>query len=104
MVLMPEPHDAGRTSLREFLHPQIGRPLGRVFTLADDAWPERVITADLLHEELGAGGVHLVTEDSDPIRTLVSVSCGESGPHSSVSTGRHHGAFYGRGNPRQPFR
>ena len=33
---------------------------------------------------------------------LVSVSCGESGPHSNVSTGRHHGAFYGRGNPRRP--
>src|ERR1700737_1344674 len=45
-----EPHDAGRTSLREFLYPQIGRPLCRVFALAADTWPERVIAADLLHE------------------------------------------------------
>jgi hypothetical protein len=30
---------------------------------------------------------------------LISVSCGESGPHSNVSTGRHHGAAYG---PRLP--
>ena len=45
-----EPRDAGRTSLREFLYPQIGRPLCRVFALAADTWPERVIAADLLHE------------------------------------------------------
>ena len=45
-----EPHDAERTSLREFLYPQIGRPLPRVFALAADTWPERVIAADLLHE------------------------------------------------------
>ena len=62
-----EPHDAGRTSLREFLYPQIGRPLCRVFALAGDTGPERVIAADLLYEELGAGGVHLVAEASDPI-------------------------------------
>ena len=59
---------AGRALLREFLHPQIGRPLCRVFALGGDTWPERVIAADLLHEELGAGGVHLVAEASDPIR------------------------------------
>ena len=29
---------------------------------------QSVIAADLLHEELGAGGVHLVAEASDPIR------------------------------------
>src|SRR4029077_1991147 len=33
---------------------------------------------------------------------LVSVSGGESDPPSNVSTGRHHGAFYGRRNPRRP--
>jgi hypothetical protein len=59
---------AGRASLREFLHPQIGRPLCLVFARAGDPWPQRVIAADLLHEELGAGGVHLVPEASDPIR------------------------------------
>ena len=59
---------SGRSSLREFLHPQIGRPLYRVFALAGDIWPERVIAADLLDEELGAGGVNLVAKASDPIR------------------------------------
>ena len=59
---------AGSISLREVLHPQIGRPLCRVFALTADTWPERVITADLLHEELGAGGVHLIAETSAPIR------------------------------------
>ena len=59
---------AGRISLREVLHPQIGRPLGRVFSFAGDTWPEHVIAADLFHEELGAGGVHLVAEASEPIR------------------------------------
>jgi hypothetical protein len=63
-----EPHDAVRNSLREFLYPQIGRPLCRVFALAADTRPERVIAADLLHEELGASGVYLVAEASDPIR------------------------------------
>jgi N-terminal domain of anti-restriction factor ArdC len=57
-----------RISLREFLHAQIGRPLCRVFAFAGDTWPERVIAADLLDEELGARGMHLVTEASDPIR------------------------------------
>ena len=57
----------GRTSLREFLYPQIGWPLCGVFALAGDTSPERVIAADLLHEELGAGGGHLVAEASDPI-------------------------------------
>src|SRR4029077_14989304 len=59
---------AGRTLLREFLHPQVGRPLCGIFALAGDTWPELVIAADLLHEELGATGVHLVAEASDPIR------------------------------------
>ena len=54
--------------MREFLHPQVGRPLCRIFALAGDTWPELVIAADLLHEELGATGVHLVAEASDPIR------------------------------------
>ena len=54
--------------MREFLHPQIGRQLCLVFALAGDPWPLRVIAADLLREELGAGGVHLVAEASDPIR------------------------------------
>jgi len=53
--------------LREVLHPQIGRPLCGVFALSGDTRPERVIAADLLHEELGAGGVHLVAEASDPV-------------------------------------
>jgi hypothetical protein len=57
-----------QTSLWEFLHPQVWRPLCRVFALAGDIWPERVIAADLLDEELGAGGGHLVAEASDPIR------------------------------------
>ena len=61
-----EPHNAGRTSLREFLYPQIGRPLCRVFALAADTWPERMIAADLIHEKLGAGRAHLVAEASDP--------------------------------------
>jgi len=63
-----EPHDVGRTSPREFLYPQIGRPLCRVFALAADTWPERVIAADLLYVHLSAGGVHLVAEASDPTR------------------------------------
>jgi hypothetical protein len=64
-VVQPGEH---RTSLREVLHPQIGRPLCRVFAFAGDTWPERVIAADLLHKELSAGGVHLVAEASEPIR------------------------------------
>src|ERR1700730_11091504 len=52
LAVQPGEH---RTSLREVLHPQIGRPLCRVFAFAGDTWPERVIAADLLHEELGAG-------------------------------------------------
>ena len=50
------PHDEQRTSLREVLHPQIGWPLCRIFALAGDTWPERVIAADLLHEDLGDNG------------------------------------------------
>ena len=57
---------AKRTSLREVLHSQISRPLHRVLALAGDTWPERVIGADLLHKELGAGGLHLVAKASDP--------------------------------------
>src|SRR5215471_3397282 len=38
-----------------------------VFALTGDTRPECVIAADLLHEELGAGGVHLVAEASDPV-------------------------------------
>jgi hypothetical protein len=59
---------SGKEFIAEFLHPQISRPLGQVFALAGDTWPERVIAADLLHEELGAGGVHFVAEASHPIR------------------------------------
>jgi len=59
---------AKRTSLREVLHSQISRPLHRVLALAGDTWPERVIGADLLDEELGPGGVHLVAQPSEPIR------------------------------------
>jgi hypothetical protein len=55
---------AGRTLLRQFLHPQIDRPLCRVFALAGDTSPKHVIAADLLDEELGAAGVHLVAEAS----------------------------------------
>jgi hypothetical protein len=65
LAVQPGEH---RTSLREVLHPQIGRPLCRVFAFAGDTWPERVIAAHLLHEELGAGGVHLVAKASEPIR------------------------------------
>ena len=53
--------------MREILYPQIGRPLRWIFALAGDTWPERVIAADLLDEELGAGGRHLVAQASDPI-------------------------------------
>ena len=52
----------------EVLHPQIDRPLSRVFALAGDIRPERVIAADLLYAERGAGGVHLVAEALHPIR------------------------------------
>ena len=55
-------------SSREVLHPQISRPLSRVFALASDIRPERVIAADLLYAERGAGGVHLVAEALHPIR------------------------------------
>src|ERR1700730_11757119 len=51
LAVQPGEH---RTSLREVLPPQIGRPLCRVFAFAGDTWPQRVIAADLLHEELGA--------------------------------------------------
>ena len=54
--------------MRKFLHPQIGRPLCRVLAFAGDTWPERVIAADLLYEELGASGAHLVAGVSEPIR------------------------------------
>ena len=47
---------SGRTSLREVLHPQIGPPLCRVFALAGDTWPGRVIAVDLFHEDLGDNG------------------------------------------------
>jgi hypothetical protein len=69
LAVQPGEH---RTSLREVLHPQIGRPLCRVFAFAGDTWPERVIAADLLHKELGAGGVHLVAEASEPIGVCAS--------------------------------
>jgi hypothetical protein len=67
-VLVPRRTMSGKEFIAEFLHPQISRPLGQVFALAGDTWPERVIAADLLHEELGAGGVHFVAEASHPIR------------------------------------
>ena len=57
-----------KDSLRDLLYPQIGRPLCWVFALTGDTWPERVIAADLLDEELGADGGHLVAEASDPIQ------------------------------------
>src|ERR1700730_11105903 len=56
------PHVSGESDFN-----QVPRPC-RVLALAGDAWPEHVIAADLLHEELGAGGVHLVAEASHPIR------------------------------------
>src|SRR5262249_42129060 len=62
-----EPHGAGRASLREFLDPQIGRPLRRVFALAAYTWPERVIAADVLYEDLGPGGPPLAADASAPI-------------------------------------
>ena len=40
LAVQPGEH---RTSLREVLHPQIGRPLCRVFAFAGDTWPERVM-------------------------------------------------------------
>src|SRR5262249_48110611 len=55
-------------SSREGLQPPIRRPLCGVLALAGDIRPQRVIAADLLYEELGAGGVHLVAEASNPIR------------------------------------
>jgi len=39
-----------------------------VLAFAGDTWPERVIAADLIDEELGAGGMHLVAKASEPIR------------------------------------
>jgi hypothetical protein len=50
----------------EILDPQIGRPLGRVFALAGDTRPERVIAADLFHEEPRAHGVHLLAQAPEP--------------------------------------
>src|SRR5215469_13618127 len=35
--------------------------------------------------------LHRFAQQSSEV-TLIPVSCGESGPHSIVSTGRHHGA------------
>src|SRR3984893_898468 len=64
LAVQPGEH---RTSLREVLHPQIGRPLCRVFAFAGDTWPERVIAADLLHKELSAGGVELWPEVGDGV-------------------------------------
>jgi hypothetical protein len=55
-------------SLREILHAQIGRPLRRIFALAGDTRPQRVIAADLLDEVPGPGGERLVAEAAEPIR------------------------------------
>ena len=59
--------------MRQVLHPQIGRPLCRVFALAGNAWPERVIAADLLHEEPDAGGLRLVAELGEELNVPVTL-------------------------------
>src|SRR5215813_4736512 len=57
--------------------PQIGRPLCRVFALAGDTRPERVIAADLLHEEIrrrcapGRGGLAPNPDASGERRRLI---------------------------------
>jgi hypothetical protein len=43
----------GKASSEEVPRPQVGRTLCRVFSLAGDTWPEQVIAADLLHEDIG---------------------------------------------------
>jgi hypothetical protein len=85
LAVQPGEH---RTSLREVLHPQIGRPLCRVFAFAGDTWPERVIAADLLHKELGAGGVHLVAEASEPIRMHRASAAACFAPNDDPRNGR----------------
>jgi hypothetical protein len=59
---------SGKDFIAEIPAPTNRPAMCRILALPDDTWPERVIAVDLLYEELGDGGAHLVAEASEPIR------------------------------------